>query len=299
MPEHYLAVADVESGDALFIEQFLTGYSSLQDVYYAYETGTLDDIGIDPATFDFLENQKSVMTELASFSASNWMNESLFTEFWMKNYDEVQGHGHYDLIGQKEETNLLWLRTKKAMMDPDSLPHVSDNTIDCMQAVMDAWSYGEVMDIWNDSSYRWGLTHGDFHPGQVMANTDNLDDMVIADFEFAGVMGNPAVDLVTWMSTNPNEFMVDHEDDLILQYWKGLIQAGVDGDDYPFEQLSQDYKILGSAHLVARIMFLGGWAPRQPTLQYNFTLLEEFFTRHNLTPDQMVAPCYLGMDIFV
>lgn len=58
--------------------------------------GTLDDIGVDPATFNFLENQKTVMNYLARFSASNWMNEDLYTEFWMKNYDEVQDHGRYD-----------------------------------------------------------------------------------------------------------------------------------------------------------------------------------------------------------
>lgn len=86
---HYLAVADIETGDALFMEEFMTGYNSLLDVYSAWYTGTLDEMGIDPATFDMAENQKGVLYMLGRFSASHWMDESLYSDFYLKNYDEV------------------------------------------------------------------------------------------------------------------------------------------------------------------------------------------------------------------
>ena len=47
MPESYLAVADVTTGDALFLEKFETGYTALLDIYTAALQGTLDQYGID------------------------------------------------------------------------------------------------------------------------------------------------------------------------------------------------------------------------------------------------------------
>lgn len=90
MPENYLAVADVKTGDSLLLEQSLEStYVSLQDIYVAYYQGTLDQYGIDPDTFSLLKSMSTVFNYLGQFSASHWMDQSLWTEFWMKNYDEV------------------------------------------------------------------------------------------------------------------------------------------------------------------------------------------------------------------
>lgn len=172
----------------------------MQNVFIAYATQTLDDIGVDPATFNYLETNQGVMTYMAGFAASHWMDESLFTEFWMKNYDEVQGHGRYDQLGQIGQQNLLWGNVIKARNAPDAKIVLSDNMVACIRACLDNWSYGSVMEQWDAPTYRWGLTHGDFHPGQLMVDPSDLNEMVIADFEFAGVMGSPVIDLVTWVS---------------------------------------------------------------------------------------------------
>ena len=42
---------------------------------------------------------------LGHFAGSHWMDESLKSEFWMKNYDEVQGHGRYDENFSKMQFN--------------------------------------------------------------------------------------------------------------------------------------------------------------------------------------------------
>lgn len=55
-PGHYLAVADVSNGDCLMLQEFMSGYISLEDVYTAYATGTLEDLGINPADFNMVEN---------------------------------------------------------------------------------------------------------------------------------------------------------------------------------------------------------------------------------------------------
>lgn len=76
-PDHYLAVADISNGNALFMEQFLTGYQSLTSVYAHWYNGTLDDIGIDASEFNLLDNQKQVFYLLGRFSASHWMDTEI------------------------------------------------------------------------------------------------------------------------------------------------------------------------------------------------------------------------------
>lgn len=88
-PGHFLAVADVTTGDCLLLEEFMTEYVSLESVYLNWHAGTLDDIGVDPASFDMVESQISVFSMLGHFAGSRWMDEDLKKEFWMKNYDEA------------------------------------------------------------------------------------------------------------------------------------------------------------------------------------------------------------------
>lgn len=73
-----------------------------------------------------------------------------------------------------------------------------------------------MIDEWALPTYKWGLTHGDFHAGQILVNPDDyLNDMIITDFEFAGIMGNPAIDLATWMISLPVSYLNNHEEELV------------------------------------------------------------------------------------
>jgi len=167
------------------------------------------------------------MNVLANWSYSHWMDESLFTEWWMKNYDEVQGHGRWDSGCQKKWVQILWHRIKHVLNDPDQSASMNQNTIDCIDAVLHAWSLENIKEQWEEPSFVWGLTHGDFHPGQLLANNSNLTDIIVADFEFVGVMGSPAIDLATWNSVIPSNYLEQHEEELVEAYYKSLITAGV------------------------------------------------------------------------
>ena len=75
---------------------------------------------------------------------------------------------------------------------------MSENTIACIEKMVELWTYEDVLAEWIKQEYNWGLTHGDFHPGQIMVNPDDYNDLIFLDWEFAGVNGNPAIDMVTW-----------------------------------------------------------------------------------------------------
>jgi aminoglycoside phosphotransferase (APT) family kinase protein len=77
--------------------------------------------------------------------------------------------------------------------------------------------------------YFWGLSHGDFHPGQMMYNTDGSGDLALLDWEFTGIFGNPGVDLATWIWESAISFedIQSYENDLLTTYYHALIDGGV------------------------------------------------------------------------
>lgn len=299
-PGSYLAVADVGTGDCLYMEEFMSDYVSLEDVFTKWATGNLSDLGINPDDFDMVETQKLVFSTLGHFSGSNWNNDELKKEFWMKQYDEAVGHGHYDEGMMHLQTAYMWKQYREALVSPrHPMLHVSDNTLACMDAIFDAWTYQNVTQEWESPSYNWGLTHGDFHSGQVMINPSNLTDMIMLDWEFTGIMGNPAIDMASWIALVPPSFAEAHEEDMVRGYWQALIEEGVDPEEYTFEQLWSDYGIYGAGQMFSRFIYFGGLTPTSLPVEVVTRFIDAFFTRHNLTPDMMKAPMYGCVDDYV
>ena len=112
--------------------------------------------------------------------------------------------------------------------------------------------------------YFWGLTHGDFHPGQLTIAQDGSGDLVALDWEFAGIYGNPAIDLATWNWSVTAEYMVEpFEDEIMRTYYLALIDGGVNPIEYPFEKLISDYRTYGFAQIVARFIGFSAAVPAE------------------------------------
>ena len=118
--------------------------------------------------------------------------------------------------------------------------------------------------------------------------------MVLADWEFSGIMGNSAIDLASWTFLyGPTNWLAEHEEALVAAHWEGLIAGGVDPEEYFYEQAKHDYLIYGSTIIATR------YVSALTTDQRFFNHIDDWFTRHDLTPDMMVAPVYAGYDAFV
>lgn len=176
---------------------------------------------------------------------------------------------------------------------------MSSNTFNCMIVINKMWKYQNVVDEWNRPEYKWGLTHGDFHPGNVMVNPNDMSDMIMLDWEFSGVMGNPAIDMASWIALIPNDFAELHERSMVEAYYKALIDEGVDNEDYMFEDLWKDFGIYGAGQMFSRYVYFGGFKPTDPKVVLVTTYIDDFFTRHNLTPLKMKAPVYGCVDDYV
>jgi len=59
-------------------------------------------------------------------------------------------------------------------------------------------------------------------------------------------LGNPAIDVATWLGTISFEG-IESEDYYLELYWNALIEAGVDADDYSLDTFKLDYLAYGTS----------------------------------------------------
>lgn len=130
-----------------------------------------------------------------------------------------------------------------------------------------------------------------------MVNPSNMTDMVMLDWEFSGLMGNPAIDMASWMALIPSDFAAEHETDMVKAYYTALLQEGV--TDYTFEDLWSDYLVYGAGQMFSRYVYFGGFAPTSEPVIKVTSFIDDFFTRHDLTPAMMKAPMYGCVDDYV
>lgn len=235
-----------------------------------------------------------VFEMMGKWAGSHWNDLALESEFWMKNYDEAKGHGKWDVRGQHDWFEYFWNKVRD-QLSAGTLT-LKPNTIKCIEAVFDAWNLDDVIAEWAKSDYNWGLTHGSFTPENIMVNPDDLSDMYMINFEFAGMLGNPGVDMATWTFLyGTPQYWENNETKLMQAHWRGLVEAGVDPHAYPYESLVNDYLIYGSTQVVARYIWILASYPEQ---RY-YDMVDNWFDRWTLTPDLMTTPVYGSFDWYV
>jgi len=109
VPAHFMALADVTTGQGLQVTEFMTEYTPLMDILSGLAAGQeYADLGLK--NFDYYEMNEAVLEALAAFAASHWMDTSLTDEFWLKNYDLANGAGRFDFEFQKMSVNIGWVQ---------------------------------------------------------------------------------------------------------------------------------------------------------------------------------------------
>lgn len=142
----YTSVADIESGMGLFVNEFMIGYTSLQDVEVATFKKTLDDIGF--SGFNATDNIYDVMTMLGHFHGSHWVDPWIETQFYMKGYNWTpQGNmtaGEEEMNTQINTVESLWgiLTTSSGII-------IDDNLMDCVTAMFKVWTWEDFQTTLN------------------------------------------------------------------------------------------------------------------------------------------------------
>lgn len=81
-----------------------------------------------------------------------------------------------------------------------------------------------------------------------MYDNDN-GSLALLDWEFAGFLATPAIDLATMLigSLGPDGRQT-YESMIVAEFWRTLIDEGVDPQDYPYDRLFHEYVTDGLAH---------------------------------------------------
>jgi len=163
--------------------------------------------------------------------------------------------------------------------------------LECIDAIFAKYNWEDMQATLNSPDYFWGLTHGDFHPGQLMFKTDGSGELVLLDWEYSGIHGNPSLDIVTyiWGSMSLDDLALV-ENEMIETYYLALIDGGVRQMEYPYEKLYSDYRTFGFGQFVLRNLLLS----KAPDVYFTGMLdrFTAFVNMHGLTPEEMVSPVY-------
>ena len=90
-------------------------------------------------------------------------------------------------------------------------------------------------------------------------NNSDWDDLVLLDWEWSG-LSNPGIDLAVFFYNLPIEFLLKHEDEWLLSYYKALIRNRPDIEQsYSIEQLKSDYLGYGTSHDLIRLLGFAKW----------------------------------------
>lgn len=230
------------------------------DVQSAAYGHDLDSIGF--SGFKLFDNYNEVMKMLGHYAGSHWKDEWLETQFYLKGYGwtsddptEIAAAKSY-FNTDKAIVEASWLYLKN-----DSTFKINSNFEACVDQVLENWTWDNFTTILKSDDYNWGLTHGDFHAGQVMINDDDWTDLALLDWEMSG-FSNPAIDLSSWMSIVFPFILRRREDEWLISYYQGLAEEiGEEAADaYPFETLKADYLSYGVANAIVRWVGLMGLA---------------------------------------
>jgi len=71
--------------------------------------------------------------------------------------------------------------------------------VDCVDEVFLRYNWWDMQATLKSPDYFWGLTHGDVHHNRFMYKTDGSGELVLQGWLSSGIMGNPSLDLVTWI----------------------------------------------------------------------------------------------------
>ena len=93
VPSHYLGVAD-NDGKGMFIREFLNDAQSLDTIYTGLFLGkTPMDFGLH--NFTYKKSHAVILDRLARFSASHWMDKTLYSELYLKQADLANDSGRF------------------------------------------------------------------------------------------------------------------------------------------------------------------------------------------------------------
>lgn len=308
LPRVVYAHGDMKSGVKVLVLEDLS-VDSLQSGYL-FGPGSvlnwgkdLDNLirtsNVNNVEYSMRDASMSCFLEAARLHAAYWQDRSLLKYDWLRATNWIEGQGRDAWETSQKFVLDYWTATKAKIEAGTSTVKWSDRVIECMDA-----SFAKV----NWEAYqadlktrKWTLTHGDFHPANIMwrwAKDGKPSHPVILDWEVVGVGSGPQ-DLSQFLISHaaPAERRL-HEDALVREYYACLTGAGkysedaskkVDAATYSWEECWHDYIHGGIERWVWLFAYLTGLCPDNMN-QYFHDQLDAFMKDHNITAENIGLP---------
>ena len=78
--------------------------------------------------------------------------------------------------------------------------HIDENLKDCVDTLLEIWTWENFQITINEPSYVWTLVHGDYIPANMAINRDDWSDVALLNYWTTGI-SNPGIDLSTFFAT--------------------------------------------------------------------------------------------------
>jgi aminoglycoside phosphotransferase (APT) family kinase protein len=240
----------------------------------------------------------SAFEEAAALHAKFWQDPSLLARPWLRAADWRQGQGKASWDASQARITACWAKAAAQIETGDAKVNWDPLMIGLMTA-----SVGRIdWDAYQRelATQPFTLTHGDFHPGNIMVRSlsetaahGGAVKIALLDFEVIG-LGNGAQDL--------GQFMISHvavaarrqlETKALDAYYTKLVDsASADADlraSYPHAVFLRDYAMRGFCRWVWLLALLTSMCPAA-MVQFWHDQMLAFAHDHGLTADNIAMP---------
>lgn len=294
LPKTYHVFGNAESGEKLILMEDLS--DTVQSGYF-FGPGSPLNWGKDlealaarapGVTMSKVVREVSIMA--AKMHAKYWKRSELLDMSWLKGSGWLRGQDRQAWEGSQQYVLDRWLLQKEKIASENCETVWNPQLV----AVVDA-SFAKIS--WDDFQKRiqsssWTLSHGDFHPANMMWRTNVSEEsthIALLDWEVVG-LGTGVQDLGQYfISHSSPEDRREVENAALHTYYGELLLSGVKESEYSWETCCADYVAGGFERWVWLLAILTELCPPQ-MVQYFHDQCAAFMLDHNITPETVGQP---------
>jgi Phosphotransferase enzyme family len=310
IPEVLYAHGDMETGEKTLILRDLS-VDSVQAGYFfgpgsPHNTGkdlealtacarlTGSDGGGEIPYAEFLETVALEATKQAAcIHALYWRDDSLFRIYsWLRGSDWLKGENMEAWAAAQKVASDGWLAVKAQISDS-----TSTNTtvwppllVECIDSSISKISWSDF--VASQREQQWTLTHGDFHPANLLwkITGSGQGQIYVIDWEQVGLGSGPQDLAQCWISHMNPVTRRQNEQTLLRTYYTTLVSVNPQiGVSYTYENCLADYVSGGTSRWVWLVIILATMCPDE-MMQFFIDQLFAFIVDHGVTPATIEMP---------
>eukprot|EP01065_Artemidia_motanka_P048210 TRINITY_DN7727_c0_g1_i1.p1 TRINITY_DN7727_c0_g1~~TRINITY_DN7727_c0_g1_i1.p1 ORF type:complete len:354 (+),score=117.11 TRINITY_DN7727_c0_g1_i1:243-1304(+) len=180
---------------------------------------------------------------MAVTHATYWRKEEILGHRWLRGSQWLRGDGFESWKEAQDMVTSMWAKVR-GDGSSDTAAGYSPVITKAVDAAIAAISWDSYRKRLNPDS-QWTLVHGDFHPANMICLPEASRPVVMVDWEMVGVGSGPQ-DLGQYVISHMTpEDRRPCERALVEGYYKELLDLGVDGKAFTWEECWQEYRVGG------------------------------------------------------